>query len=137
MYDDDDARHIDATDPAIADITIDEFILDGRPMDADVRRALLNVSLDRHIDGASAIIATLTDADYKLLNAPLFAKTVELNIRGLPFVLCDIDITDDGGSPGLRLEFEPRAINKAASPDRRDARLAQRQDARGVHQGAV
>jgi cell wall-associated NlpC family hydrolase len=97
---------------ALGDITIAEFILDGRPLDANVVNALNDVSLSRQIDGASAIIATLADPKLALLNSPIFAKAVDLWIDELPFRLADLQLTDDNGSAGLSLEFEPRAIAK-------------------------
>lgn len=97
---------------ALGDITVASFLLDGRPMDAEVVNALIDVSLSRQIDGASAITATLADPNLKLLNSPIFAKAVDLWVDGLPFRLTDITLTDDNGAAGLSLEFEPRAIAK-------------------------
>jgi cell wall-associated NlpC family hydrolase len=97
---------------SLGDVLVTEFILDGRPMDANVVNALIDVSLGRHIDGASEITATLSDPGLKLLNSPIFAKAIDLWIADLPFRLADLSLTDDDGAAGLSLEFEPRAIAK-------------------------
>lgn len=99
----------------LGDVRVDEFLLDGRPLDANVVNALVDVSLNRAIDGATALVATIADPQLKLLNSKLLAKAVDLWIDDLPFRLADLTLTDEDGSPGMQLEFEPRAIAKLRS----------------------
>jgi cell wall-associated NlpC family hydrolase len=102
---------ISVDNPAVADVTVADFILDGRPMDADVTGALIDVGINRAIDGASTLPVSVTDNDLKLLNSPVFAKAVDLWLDDLAFRLADVDLVDDAG-PGLDMVFEARAVAK-------------------------
>jgi cell wall-associated NlpC family hydrolase len=106
------AGSLSVDNPAVADVTVADFILDGRPFDADVVDALVDVGINRAIEGASTLTATVTDTDLKLLNSPVLAKAVDLWLDDLAFRLADIDLADDDGGPELVLVLEARAVAK-------------------------
>ncbi|MCA1571694.1 MAG: hypothetical protein LC798_15550 [Chloroflexi bacterium] len=105
--------------PAVHDVTVDAFLLDGRPMDANVIEAIIDIGLERRIDGASTITAQIADPDLKLLNSPVLRKAVDLLLdrvidssgaHGAEFRLADIDLADNDGAAGLDLTFEATAV---------------------------
>lgn len=100
--------------PAVADVTVADFRLDGRPMDAIVEP--LEISLNRAIDGASTISATIADPAVGdpprsvLLNSGVLAKAVDLVLDDLAFRLADIDLADNDGGVELDLVFESTPV---------------------------
>jgi cell wall-associated NlpC family hydrolase len=101
--------------PAIADVTVADLRLDGRPMDAVIIDPV-EVGIERRLDGASNVTLSLTDPAVgdpprpKLLNSGIFAKAVDLDLDDLTFRLADRAITDLSGVIGLDLTFEATVV---------------------------
>lgn len=106
------AGAISTDNPAVADVTLDDFILDGRPMDANVRNAVDDIAINRAIDGASTLTVGIDDPKGELLNSPVLAKAVDVWLDDLAFRLADLDLVDDDGGLGLTSVFEARAVAK-------------------------
>ncbi|MDX6692306.1 MAG: hypothetical protein QOG15_3763, partial [Solirubrobacteraceae bacterium] len=109
-------KRLSLDDPAVADIALEDFVLDGETMRADVSGAVLDVSLNRAMDGASTMVALVNDPAVgepprsKLLNSSLFQKAVDLDLDDLTFRLSDIDLASNDGGVELDLTFEARAV---------------------------
>lgn len=114
--------------PAVADVTVPDLVLDGRPMDAKVVDPE-EVGLERRLDGASNLTMSLRDPAIgdpprpKLLTSGIFGKAVDLDlavrdtsdplktvVQRLAFRLADRKITDLSGTIGLGLTFEATAV---------------------------
>lgn len=108
--DDEDAGSLSVDNPAVADVSLDDFVLDGRPMDADVREAVDDIAISRAIDGASTLTVTVGDPKLELLNSDIFGRAVDVWLDDLAFRLADTDLEDDDEGPGLSLVFEARAV---------------------------
>jgi cell wall-associated NlpC family hydrolase len=102
--------------PAVADITLDAFVLDSKKLDANVLEAINEVGISRSIDGASTLTANISDPAVgnpprsKLLNSGALSKAVDLDIDDLGFRLADIDLGSDEGGIELDLTFEARPV---------------------------
>ncbi len=103
------------SNPAVADVTVGDLRLDGRPLDVIVTDPV-ECGTERRLDGASNLTLDLIDPLVgdpprpKLLNAGIFAKAVDLDIDDLTFRLADRDMDDAGGKVSLKLLFEATAV---------------------------
>lgn len=104
------AGSLSVDNPAVADVTLDDFVLDGRPMDADVRDGVDDIAINRSIGGASTLTVMLGDPQLELLNSEVLNKAVDVWLDDLAFRLADVDLEDDDEGPGLSLVFEARAV---------------------------
>lgn len=118
--------------PAVADVTVPDLILDGRPMDAQLVDPE-EVGLERRLDGASNLTVSVKDPAVEtargsgvfrppLLNSGIFAKAVDVDlavrdtsgiravVERLAFRLADRNVTDIAGVIGLDLVFEATAV---------------------------
>jgi hypothetical protein len=94
--------------PAVADISLTEFKLDGKEFDLEVLEAINEVGLTRALDGASTLRANISDPAKgnpprsELLNSGILSKAVDLDIDDLGFRLADIDM--GAGENGMELD---------------------------------
>lgn len=118
--------------PAVADVTVPDLILDGRPMDAQLVDPE-EVGLERRLDGASNLTVSVKDPALetargsglfrpKLLNSGIFSKAVDVDltvrnldgvrdvVERLAFRLADPNVTEIAGVIGLDLLFEATAV---------------------------
>jgi cell wall-associated NlpC family hydrolase len=101
--------------PAVADVTVDRLVLDGRPLDAQIIDPV-ECGIERRLDGASNLTLSLTDPAVgdpprpRLLTSGIFAKAVDLDLDDLTFRLADRAITDLSGVIGLDLTFEATVV---------------------------
>lgn len=116
LADDVAAGSLSVDNPAVADVTLDDFVLDGRPMDANVRDAVDDIAINRAIDGASTLTVELADPHLELLNSPVLAKAVDVWLDDLAFRLAGIRLHDDDG-PVLETSFEARAVARLRTFD--------------------
>ena len=123
--------------PAVADVTVADLILDGRPMDAKLVDPE-EVGLERRLDGASSLTVSVKDPAVetergsnvfrpRLLNSGIFAKAVDVDltvrdtsgvravVERLAFRLADRKVGDFAGVIGLDLVFWSTAVARLAA----------------------
>jgi hypothetical protein len=102
--------------PAVADVSLDAFVLDGKKLDVNVLEAVNDIGLTRSIDGASTLTANIADPAVgnpprsELLNSGVLSKAVDLDLDDLGFRLADIDMGAGEGGMELDLLFEARPV---------------------------
>lgn len=68
-----------------ADTDLERLVLHGRKLDANVRAAVLDATINRQIEGPSTLTFSFLDSDRKLIRSRLFNQRVVANINDLRF----------------------------------------------------
>jgi hypothetical protein len=74
-----------ATDALGAARAVEEIVLAGRGLSAEVRKALTDAEVEETMEGASTLTLPLLDPADDLLRSGLFESRVRAEVRGLPF----------------------------------------------------
>ena len=81
--------------PGDEDLTIDNLLLEGGPLRADVAEAITAATITRTIDSSPTLVLTVQDKDRKLLREGYFGQRLTCQVNDHSFEIAQLSKTGD------------------------------------------